>query len=341
MSIEKKAHSHQAVTKTVKAIGKLNLTNAGYSLIPWPWYEHVTITKKNRHDQEIQYPDLLGVTILSYIVFWYTPTISVDEASQRTNAPRRKFKADKLQCGYRELTSRFGASKEQLRQAIARLNDAGIITVELRVVHTMQGTLSNVMFIEPVPTRIAEISTPSSQLTTTLPLNRRPPSPSIDDHPPLQLKGTYTDASADASTESSGEQRTTAPKNGAETDDVLPGGEITDPPRTKNKDNGKDKKRGELENYFAEISNIPLPPHTTVKQKKDVGQSWWGPLRQILDMTGWDLKQAKGLVRESYKILKNPEKNFNVSSPKSIIKTAISLHADKRIDPNGTRRIQV
>jgi len=328
----------QAATKTVKAIGKLNLTNAGYSLIPWPWYEHVTITKKNRHDQEIQYPDLLGVTILSYIVFWYTPTISVDEASQRTNAPRRKFKADKLQCGYRELTSRFGASKEQLRQAIARLSDAGIITVELRVVHTMQGTLSNVMFIEPVPTRIAEISTPSGQLTTTLPLNRRPPSPSIDDHPPLQLKGTYTDASTDASTKSSGEQRTTSPQTGEET--ILLGGEVIDPPRTKpTKDNGRNKIRGDLEQYFAKISNTPLPKRGTDGQRKAAAKRWWNPLADILEMTDWNLTQAQSLVSMAHKQMK--EDGLTISAPQSILNVAISLHADKRIDSNGKRRIQV
>ena len=193
--------SNHSVTETVRAIGKINLTSAGYSLIPWPWYEHVTITKKNRYNQEVKYPDLLGLTILSYVVYWYTPTVDVDEVSQRTNTPRRKFKADKLQCGYQELMNRFHASKEQVRLAVGRLSDAGMITVELRTVHTKQSILSNVMFIEPIPARIAEISTPPLELTTTLPLNRQPPSPSIDDHPPLQLKGTYTNASTNASTE--------------------------------------------------------------------------------------------------------------------------------------------
>jgi len=136
---------------------------------------------------------------------------------------------------------------------------------------------------------------------------------------------------------------TIAPKSSAGTEDVLPGDVlaevITDPPREKT--NSKDKIRGELENYFAEISNIPIPARSSAKQKSAAGELWWQPLRQILDMTGWDLQQAKGLIRESYKVLKNPEKKLNVSSPKSILKTAISLHADGRVGTNGKRRIQV
>lgn len=145
-------------TETVRAISEINLTNGGYSLIPWSWYEYVTITKKNKHVTEIQYPDLLWLSILSHIVFWYTPTITVDEATQKPNPPQRKFGADKLQCGYQELADRFGASKTQVKQAVARLVEAGLITTELRTVRVKGQVLNNVMFVEPVPERVASIS---------------------------------------------------------------------------------------------------------------------------------------------------------------------------------------
>jgi len=193
------------VTKTVREIGKINLTSAGYSLIPWAWYEHVTITKKNRHGAEVKYPDLLGLNILSYIVFWYTPTIATNEKTHQTDHPRRKFKADKLQCGYQELAGRFHVSKEQVKQAIRRLKESGLITVELRTITIANGTLYNVMFVEPVPTNISAITNQS--------VNRPDTKGSIDTSVEGQLTHTYTYASTDAST-NLGEEKTSSPAGG-------------------------------------------------------------------------------------------------------------------------------
>jgi len=153
------------------------------------------------------------------------------------------------------------------------------------------------------------------------------------------LKGTYTDASADASTESSGEQRTTAPKNGAETDGVLPG-EVIDSPRAKpTKDNGRNKIRGDLEQYFAKISNTPLPKRETDGQRKAAAKRWWNPLADILEMTDWNLTQAQSLVNMAYKQMKKDD--LTISAPQSILSVAISLHADGRINSNGKKVIQV
>ena len=196
------------VTDTVRAIGKINLTSAGYSLIPWPWYEHVTITKKNRYGTAVKYPDLLGLSILSYIVFWYTPTIAANEKTHQTDPPRRKFGADKLQCGYQELAERFRASKKQIQQAISRLKEAGFITVELRTISTKNGVLYNVMFVDLIPTAIARITAHQNQVTnataTKLPIGNL-----VDD----QLVDTYTYASTDASTDI-GEGKEPSPAGG-------------------------------------------------------------------------------------------------------------------------------
>jgi len=200
--------TNHSVTDTVRAIGKINLTSAGYSLIPWPWYEHVTITKKNRYGTAVKYPDLLGLSILSYIVFWYTPTIAANEKTHQTDPPRRKFGADKLQCGYQELAERFHASKKQIQQAIGRLKEAGFITVELRTISTKNGVLYNVMFVDLIPTAIARITAHQNQVTnataTKLPIGNL-----VDD----QLVDTYTYASTDASTDI-GEGNASSPAGG-------------------------------------------------------------------------------------------------------------------------------
>ena len=72
---------------------------------------------------------------------------------------KKKFKADKLQRNYDQLSEQFGFSKNQVRRAIKRLEKQGLITVEFRNITTKTGMkLSNVMFIEPVPQKIKEIT---------------------------------------------------------------------------------------------------------------------------------------------------------------------------------------
>jgi len=319
--------SNHSVTETVRAISNINLTSAGYSLIPWPWYEHVTITKENRYSQEVKYPDLLGLSILSYIVFWYTPTVTVDESSQRTNTPRRKFKADKLQCGYQELANRFHASKRQIEQAVSRLKIANLITVELRTLNTGNGILYNVMFVEPVPANIKAITNQTP--------NRVATKPSTEELVDTQLRGTYTYASTYASTDIDEEKASSSSAGGK-----APPAEPPPKARTStNKSNSKNKFRGDLEQYFAEISNIPLPKCETKTQKTKAAVRWWNPLAEILEMTDWNLTRAQSLVNMAYKQMKKDE--LTIAAPQSILSVAISLHADGRVGANGKRTIQV
>ena len=105
------------------------------------------------------------------------------------------------------------------------------------------------------------------------------------------------------------------------------------------KSNGKNKLRGDLEQYFAEISNIPLPKCETEGQRKAAAKRWWNPLAEILEMTDWNLTQAQSLVNMTYKQMKKDE--LTIAAPQSILSVAISLHADGRVGANGKRTIQV
>jgi len=112
-------------------------------------------------------------------------------------------------------------------------------------------------------------------------------------------------------------------------------------PRAKptSKGNSKNKLRGELEDYFAKITNIPKLKYETKTQKTKAAVRWWNPLVEILDMTDWNLTQAQSLVSMAYKQMKKDD--LTVCAPQSILNVAISLHADGRVGANGKRTIQV
>lgn len=139
----------------VQAIGKINFQG---NIVPMSWLEHIKT--------EAGKPDAIGALVLADIVYWYRPTEVRDEATGRVVGYKQKFAADKLQRSYDQLADQFGFSKNQVRRAIKRLENAGLITTEFRTVETAGGLkIGNVMFVEPVPERLAEI-------TLSIPMNK-------------------------------------------------------------------------------------------------------------------------------------------------------------------------
>lgn len=138
------------MTKTVNEITQLNITG---NIIPMVWLESIKFPSGK--------PDLLGIMLLAEIVYWYRAKEVRDEVTGRVVGYKKKFKADKLQKNYQQFADQFGASKRQIQDAIYRLRDSGLITVELRIVKTSEGlVMSNVPYFEPVPERIKEITYP-------------------------------------------------------------------------------------------------------------------------------------------------------------------------------------
>lgn len=134
--------------ETVMEMGKINLRGNMYSM---NWFKHL---KTNAG-----LTDLIGVVLLSDIFYWYQPTEVRDESTGKVVGYRKKFKADKLQRSYSQFSEMFGLTKNQVRDALKRLENAGLITIEFRHVTTKVGTkVANVMFVEAVPERIAEIT---------------------------------------------------------------------------------------------------------------------------------------------------------------------------------------
>lgn len=134
--------------KVVDQIGKMNFEG---NIIPNNWYKHIKTTGGK--------VDAIGILLLAEIVFWYRPVEIKDEATGQVIGYRIKFKADKLQKSYSQLSEQFGFSKGQIRDAVKRLESAGLITVEFRTI-TLDGgmKLNNVMYLEPVPHTVDRIT---------------------------------------------------------------------------------------------------------------------------------------------------------------------------------------
>jgi len=134
-------------TPTVNAIEQINLSG---NMIPASWYQEIkTDTGKTA---------LLAISILADILYWYKPTIVRDEATGAVISKTKKFKSDKLQKKYKHYADFFGFPKDTVTDAIDLLVARGLITREFRTVHTGTMVLNNVMFLEPVPAKIVEIT---------------------------------------------------------------------------------------------------------------------------------------------------------------------------------------
>ena len=189
------------VTDTVKAIGEIAITG---NVIPAAWWRNILL-KSGR-------PDSTAIVLLSEIVYWYRPSEVRAETTGEIMAYRKRFHGDKLQRSYQAFADQFGFSKREATDALKRLRDAGLITLELRTVKTSEGmVLSNVLFVEPVPEAIKGISSMAlktdAKNVTPVPFERNTTSVSTemllqsDVEAPALKRGTYTEITTEITTE--------------------------------------------------------------------------------------------------------------------------------------------
>jgi hypothetical protein len=188
-------------TDTVVAIGQINLTG---NVTPASWWRHITLPSGR--------PDQTAITLLAEIVYWYRPSEVRDEITGALVGYRKRFHGDKLQRSYQAFADQFGFSKREATDALKRLRDAGFITLELRTVQTSEGmTLSNVLYVEPVPEAVLDINSmvrksdiknvtpvPFERNTSSVPTEPLPRS-DVDD--PTLKRETYTEITTKTTTE--------------------------------------------------------------------------------------------------------------------------------------------
>lgn len=116
--------------QTVDSMGTINITG---NVIPQIWYS--IITRPNGK------PNLLAITLLSDIVYWYRPTEIRDEQSGRVIGWKKKFKGDTLQKTYQQYADLYGESRHSVKEAIKRLEELGVISKEFREITFDKGNI--------------------------------------------------------------------------------------------------------------------------------------------------------------------------------------------------------
>ncbi|MDM5237462.1 DnaD domain protein [Bacillus cereus] len=134
------------MNNVVLQIGQMNFRG---NVIDHGWFKTITLANGK--------PNMVAISILGEVVYWYKPTELRDEHSNNVRY-KQKFKADTLQKSYQQFADSFGFTKRQVKDACDYLKDRGLVRIEFRTVFVNGTRCNNVMFIEPVPEEIQKIS---------------------------------------------------------------------------------------------------------------------------------------------------------------------------------------
>lgn len=108
--------------------------------------------------------DLVAINILAEIVYWYKPIEVRDELTGQHIGWRNKYRKDLLQKSYASLAAQFGLSERQVKAAVVRLEELGVITRVFRTINANGMILNNVLYIQLNFEKLKEISTDPEQL---------------------------------------------------------------------------------------------------------------------------------------------------------------------------------
>jgi len=132
---------------------KITQINFSGNIIPVSWFKYIRKGKRNN-------PDFVAIFILSDIIYWYRLIEIRDETTGQIIGYRKKFKHDKLQKSYESYAKLLGVPKKTVKESFKLLESLGLITIEFRTIDEEGLKLSNVMFVEPNPEKIKEITYP-------------------------------------------------------------------------------------------------------------------------------------------------------------------------------------
>jgi DNA-binding MarR family transcriptional regulator len=118
-------------------------------IIPTTWRhwlrkEIKSLTKKETRTKV----DIEAIIILATLVYWYRPRLIRNEYNENDMKWEQKFKADKLQKSYADLADHTGFTKRQVKDAVKRLEDFGVLTREFRTIKVGGNVYPNILFVE-------------------------------------------------------------------------------------------------------------------------------------------------------------------------------------------------
>jgi len=88
---------------------------------------------------------------------------------------------------------------------------------------------------------------------------------------------------------------------------------------------GKNATRKALEEHFIRKTKLPSPPTKTSWEQKTAGTRWWRPLRQIAELSDWDVVRGQSLIDAALKRMAG----LTISAPQSILNTAIAIVGER------------
>lgn len=87
--------------------------------------------------------------------------------------------------------------------------------------------------------------------------------------------------------------------------------------------------RAALRVHFSEQTGLAPPGTRTDTQRREVARLWWRPIREIAELTAWDVNAGMALIDRTLERLQG----LTITDPNSILKTARALAAQ---DASGT-----
>ena len=178
----------------VDQVGSVHLEG---NVLPTNWF--------NSFRLENGKPDVNAVILLSEIVYWHRPTVVRDEDTGQVIRIKKKFKADLLQRSYQSFSDQFGFSKQQVKEALDRLEKFGVIKRHFRTIEANNQKYNNVLFIELITPVLFEV--------TTLSLSKWGGSTFSNGEAPHFKKGTNTETTTEITTDINTQQD--SPENSA------------------------------------------------------------------------------------------------------------------------------
>lgn len=200
--------SEEETKKVVYEITKLHVSG---NIIPQTWITSICYKTPTGMIK----PDLLACYILADIRYWYTITETKDEKTNKIIERKKKFSADILQKSYDDYADITGHSKKQVKKSFDLLENLGLIHRGGRDIRVKGGTLYNVMYVEPIPKAINDITYPLDQMGTTACPNGQAGKPKSGGNQ-AKMGYTYTSITTENSSETSssspaGEERENRP----------------------------------------------------------------------------------------------------------------------------------
>lgn len=194
-----KSNTFSSISTGNQAVDLIGAVNLQGNIIPHTWYSHIRT--------ESGMVDITGVIILSEIVYWYRPRIIRDEETGAIIGYQKRFKSDLLQRSYDSFAKQFGFTKRQVSDAIKRLENNGLVKRVFRNITVNGISMSNVLFIDVNPIRIAEITNSLPTDVGGITEKRDTPYEKTGEGvrknvtPPTEIRETYTEITTETTTE--------------------------------------------------------------------------------------------------------------------------------------------